>query len=67
MDSLHEPGRCLFARFIPIGAKPNDVLTAMKNAADYPAAGPPQIEGGPPHRTAGVATAGMIAEVEVVP
>lgn len=60
--ALHEPGRYLFVCFIPIGAKPDDVLTAMEKAAADPNAGPPQIEGGPPHMTAG-----MIADVEVVP
>jgi len=60
--SLHEPGRYLFACFIPIGARPDDVLAAMKKAAEDPGAAPPQIDGGPPHLTAG-----MIAEVEVVP
>ena len=59
--ALHEPGRYLFVCFIPIGAKPDDVRTAMEMAAADPDAGPPQIEGGPPHMTAG-----MIAEVEVV-
>lgn len=60
--SLNEPGRYLFVCFIPIGAKPDDVLAAMTKAAADPNAGPPQIEGGPPHMTAG-----MIAEVQVVP
>ena len=60
--ALHEPGRYLFVCFIPMGAKPDDVLTAMEKAAADPDVGPPQIEGGPPHMTAG-----MIADVEVVP
>jgi hypothetical protein len=59
--ALHEPGRYLFVCFIPVGAKPDEVLAAMQKAAADPSAGPPQIEGGPPHMTAG-----MIAEVEVV-
>lgn len=60
--SLHEPGRYLLVCFIPIGAKPDDVLAALEEAAANPDAGPPQIGGGPPHLTAG-----MIAEIRVVP
>lgn len=59
--SLDEPGRHLLVCFIPMGAKPDEVVAAMKLAAADPAAGPPQITGGPPHLTAG-----MIAEIEVV-
>ena len=59
---LHEPGRYVLVCFIPIGAKPDDVLTAIKKAAANPDSGPPQIDGGPPH-----VTAGMIAEIRVVP
>jgi hypothetical protein len=46
--------------FIPTGADPDQVMTAMEAAAADPSAGPPQIDGGPPH-----AAAGMIAELEV--
>jgi len=60
--SLDEPGRYLLVCFIPMGAKPDEVVAAIKLAAADPAAGPPQIAGGPPHLTAG-----MIAEIEVVP
>lgn len=59
--ALHEPGRYLFVCFIPIGAKPDEVLKAMEKAAADPNAGSPPIEGGPPRTTAG-----MIADVEVV-
>jgi len=60
--SLDEPGRYLLVCFVPMGAKPDEVVAAMKQAAADPAAGPPQIAGGPPHLTAG-----MIAQIEVVP
>lgn len=60
--SLDEPGRYLLVCFIPMGAKPDEVVAALQQAAADPAAGPPQIAGGPPHLTAG-----MIAEIEVVP
>jgi uncharacterized cupredoxin-like copper-binding protein len=60
--SLREPGRYVLICFIPTGAEPDDVLTAMKAAAANPDAGPPQIDGGPPHLTAG-----MIAELTVTP
>jgi len=60
--TLHEPGRYLLACFIPTGADPDQVMTAMKAAAADPSAGPPQIEGGPPH-----VAAGMIAELVVTP
>ena len=60
--SLREPGRYVLVCFIPIGAKPDDVLAALKKAAANPDSGPPQIDGGPPH-----VTAGMIAEIRVVP
>ena len=59
--ALNEPGRYLFVCFIPMGAKPDDVFKAMEKAAADPNAGPPAIEGGAPHMTAG-----MIAEVEVI-
>jgi hypothetical protein len=60
--SLHEPGRYLLVCFIPTGAQPDGVLTAMKAAAANPNNGPPQIDGGPPHLTAG-----MITELTVTP
>jgi plastocyanin len=60
--TLREPGRYLLACFIPTGADPDQVMTAMKAAAADPSAGPPQIEGGPPH-----IAAGMIAELVVTP
>lgn len=60
--SLHEPGRYLLVCFIPVGARPGDVLPALMKAAANPEAGPPQIDRGPPH-----VTAGMIAEIEVLP
>lgn len=58
--TLREPGRYLLVCFIPTGADPDQVMTAMQ-AAD-PNAGPPQIDGGPPHLSAG-----MIAELVVTP
>lgn len=58
--TLREPGRYLLVCFIPTGADPDQVMTAMQ-AAD-PNAGPPQIDGGPPHLAAG-----MIAELVVTP
>jgi plastocyanin len=60
--TLHEPGRYLLVCFIPTGADPDQVMTAMQAAAADPSAGPPQIEGGPPH-----VAAGMIAELVVTP
>lgn len=60
--TLREPGRYLLICFIPTGADPDQVMTAMSAAASDPAAGPPQIEGGPPHMAAG-----MIAEIGVTP
>lgn len=60
--TLHEPGRYLLVCFIPTGADPDQVMVAMKAAAADPGAGPPQIDGGPPH-----VAAGMIAELVVTP
>ncbi|MEO6124415.1 MAG: hypothetical protein ABIR32_11955 [Ilumatobacteraceae bacterium] len=60
--TLHEPGRYLLVCFIPAGADPDQVMTAMSAAAADPGAGPPQIDGGPPH-----VAAGMIAELVVMP
>ena len=60
--TLPEPGRYLLVCFIPTGADPDQVMTAIRAAAADPNAGPPQIDGGPPHLSAG-----MIAEVVVTP
>jgi hypothetical protein len=60
--TLGEPGRYLLVCFIPTGADPDEVMSAMAAAAADPNAGPPQIEGGPPH-----VAAGMIAELVVTP
>lgn len=60
--SLHDPGRYLLVCFIPLGADPDDVMSAMAAAAADPEAGPPQIEGGQPHMSAG-----MMAELVVTP
>jgi hypothetical protein len=60
--TLREPGRYLLVCFIPTGADPDQVMSAMAAAAADPNAGPPQIEGGPPH-----VAAGMIAELVVAP
>lgn len=58
--TLAQPGRYLLVCFIPVGAKPDEVLAAMRAAAEDPAAGPPRIDGGPPHLSAG-----MITEITV--
>ncbi len=58
--TLNEPGRYLLVCFIPTGADPDQVMTAMEAAAADPNAGPPQIDGGAPHLAAG-----MIAELVV--
>jgi hypothetical protein len=55
-----EAGRYLLLCNIPTGADPAAALQAMEEAAAAPEAGPPQIEGGPPHFTAG-----MFAELVV--
>ena len=60
--TLREPGRYLLVCFIPTGADPVEVMEAMTAAAADPNAGPPQIDGGPPHLAAG-----MIAELVVTP
>ncbi len=46
--SLTEPGRYAIVCFIPTGADPDAYLNAP------PGDGPPQVEGGPPHFTAGM-------------
>jgi hypothetical protein len=55
--TLTEPGRYLFACFIPVGADPEEFLGAAESTG---AEGPPEVEGGPPHFTEG-----MFAEVIV--
>ena len=60
--TLPEPGRYVLVCFIPTGADPDQVMSAMAAAAADPDAGPPQIDGGPPHLAAG-----MIAEIVVTP
>lgn len=55
--SLTEPGRYLFACFIPVGADPEEFLGAAEGTG---AEGPPEVEGGPPHFTEG-----MFGEVTV--
>lgn len=60
--TLPQPGRYLLVCFVPMGAKPDEVVAAIRAAAANPDAGPPQIAGGPPHLTAG-----MIADLEVTP
>jgi len=52
---LSEPGRYLLACAIPIGADPEEFMSAARTNA-----GPPQVDGGPPHFTAG-----MVAELTV--
>jgi uncharacterized cupredoxin-like copper-binding protein len=53
--TLTQPGRYLFACFIPVGADPDEFLGAATGAE-----GPPDVAGGPPHFTEG-----MFAEVTV--
>lgn len=53
---LDEPGRYLIACFIPTGADPQTYLDALEAAPGQP----PQVDGGPPHFTAG-----MVQEVVV--
>jgi hypothetical protein len=55
--SLTEPGRYLFACFIPLGADPEEFLDAPEGTGTE---GPPEVEGGPPHFTEG-----MFGEVTV--
>lgn len=57
--TLTEPGRYLVFCAIPMGADPDQAIAAMQEAAQSQS-GPPQIEGGPPHFTAG-----MYAELTV--
>jgi uncharacterized cupredoxin-like copper-binding protein len=47
--TLTEPGRYLVFCAIPIGADPQEYLAAAQTSD-----GPPQVEGGPPHFTAGM-------------
>ncbi|CAN5751303.1 hypothetical protein BH23ACT12_BH23ACT12_22460 [soil metagenome] len=54
--TLMEPGRYVFACFIPVGADPQEYLAAAEQSGD----GPPVVEGGPPHFTEG-----MFAEATV--
>jgi len=49
--TLTEPGRYAILCFIPIGADPEEYLSAAEAAT---ADSPPQISGGPPHFTAGM-------------
>jgi uncharacterized cupredoxin-like copper-binding protein len=53
--TLTEPGRYLLLCSIPLGADPAEYLAAAQTSA-----GPPQVDGGPPHFTAG-----MFAELTV--
>ena len=53
--TLSEPGRYLLLCSIPLGADPAEYLAAAQTSA-----GPPQVDGGPPHFTAG-----MFAELTV--
>ena len=55
--TLTEPGRYLFACFIPVGADPEELLGAAESTG---AEGPPEVAGGPPHFTEG-----MFGEVTV--
>ena len=48
--TLTEPGRYLIACFIPTGADPQAYLDAASSSE----AGPPEVEGGPPHFTQGM-------------
>ncbi len=52
---LDEPGRYIFACFVPEGADPDEFRGAMAGAE-----GPPDVEGGPPH-----VALGMFAELTV--
>jgi hypothetical protein len=47
--TLAEPGRYLLFCAIPIGADPQEYLEAAQTSD-----GPPQVDGGPPHFTAGM-------------
>ena len=60
--ALHDVGRYLLLCFIPTGADPDQVMSAISAAAADPNAAPPQIDGGPPHMAAG-----MMAEIVVTP
>ncbi len=53
--TLSEPGRYLLLCSIPLGADPGEYMAAAQTSS-----GPPQVDGGPPHFTAG-----MFAELEV--
>lgn len=55
--TLTEPGRYLFACFIPVGANPDEILAPPAGTG---AEGPPDVAGGPPHFTEG-----MFGEVTV--
>lgn len=48
--TLTEPGRYLFACFIPTGADPAAFMAAAQESPD----GPPDVDGGPPHFTEGM-------------
>ena len=54
--TLTEPGRYAIMCFIPIGADPAEYIAAAQASTGEP----PQVEGGPPHFTAG-----MFAELTV--
>lgn len=54
--SISEPGRYVFACFIPTGADPDEFLAAAEASGDEP----PDVEGGPPHFVEG-----MFAEATV--
>lgn len=58
--TIKEPGRYVIFCAIPEGADPEEAIAAMEAAAADPNAGPPQIEGGPPHFILG-----MLAELVV--
>ena len=55
--TVEEPGRYVMLCFIPVGADPDVVATAM---AGGPSDGPPDLGDGPPH-----AVEGMVAEFTV--
>lgn len=54
--TLQEPGRYVFACFIPVGADPQEYMAAAQQSGDEA----PVVEGGPPHFTEG-----MFAEATV--
>jgi len=57
--TLTEPGRYAVLCFIPIGADPDEFMAAMQSESS----GPPQVDGGPPHVTAGMYAELVVEEV----